>query len=83
LEKERSEKMKYEIFGFLSSEGWSGVIQLAYLMFVGVILAYSIVYYFLIYRSFVYEPKPRRISIKFNLVKIGVLGAGLYYLCII
>jgi hypothetical protein len=64
-----------KIIGFLNIKGWAGVEEIYFLVAVGVCVGLNLVYYFLIYKK---EEKPRRITIKGNIVKIILCLAAIY-----
>jgi len=68
------------VIGFLSIRGWAGVEEIYLLVGIGVAIGMTLLYYFLVYQK---EEKPRRISIKANLVKILFLIALMYFIMII
>jgi hypothetical protein len=73
----KGEPMFEKILGFLNIRGWEGVREIYLLIAVGAALGLNLIYYFLIYKR---DEKPRRITIKGNIVKIVLCLAGIYLL---
>lgn len=67
--------MYEKILGFLNIKGWAGVEEIYLLVAVGASVGLNLVYYFLIYKK---EEKPRRMTIKGNIVKIVLCLAAIY-----
>ena len=53
--------------GFLTIKGWEGVTEIYFLTFIGVFLAFLLLYFGLVYHK---NPKPKKRSIKMECVKL-------------